>query len=48
MVEQKIENYLKNYARRKNLILIQEKMKFFTKTHENLLEIIPTTLQKYL
>lgn len=31
---QKIENYIKNYARRNKLTLLQEKTFFFTEMHE--------------
>jgi hypothetical protein len=32
--EKKIENYIKNYARRNNLMLEEERSQFFLETHE--------------
>ena len=44
--ERKIDNYIKNYARRNKLSLAQAKAKIFRETHEKILESIPQALQK--
>lgn len=44
----KIKNCLKNYAIRNKLTLTQARTKFFTKTNEKFLEIVPTKPQKLL
>ena len=46
--ERKIDNYIKNYARRNKLSLAQAQAKNFTETHEIFLESIPQALQKLL
>ena len=45
---QKIENYIKNYARRNTLTLVQPKAKIFTETHEKFLETIPSKIKRFL
>jgi hypothetical protein len=47
-VVEKLDNYLKNYARRNRLTLAQERVHFFTKTHEKFLEEIPKEINKYI
>ena len=42
---QKIENYLKNYAKRNKLTLAQARAKIFTETHEKFLETTRTKIQ---
>ena len=46
--ERKIENRIKNYARRNKLNLAQAKVNFFMETHEKFLESIPQAIQKLL
>ena len=46
--EHKIENYLKNYARRNRLTTAQAKERLFTETHEKFVESIPQLLKKLL
>ena len=46
--ERKIDNYIKNYARRNKLSLVQAQAIIFTETHEKFLESIPQALQKFL
>ena len=46
--ECKITNYLQNYARRNKLILAQAKEKFFSETHEKIVESVPHALKKIL
>ena len=46
--ECKIANYLQNYARRNRLKVTQAKEIFFTKTHENFVELVPQLLKKLL
>ena len=43
----KIENYLKNYARRNKLTLAQARAKFFTEMHEKL-EVVPIGIKIFL
>lgn len=44
----KIENYLKNYARKNKLTIARARTKFFIETHEKLLETIVAKLQKLI
>ena len=46
--EQKIENYLQNYARRNRLTIAQAKEKFFTETHEQFVELVLQLLKKIM
>jgi hypothetical protein len=46
--ERKIINYIKNYARRNRLTLIEARAQFFSETHEWFLEAIPEALFTYL
>ena len=46
--EHKIVNYLQNYARRNRLVIAQEKERFFTKTHEKFVELVPQLSKKIL
>ena len=46
--ERKIANYLKNYARRNELTIAQEREKFFFETHENFVESIPFALKNLM
>ena len=46
--ERKLANYIQNYARRNGLTLAQARARFFTETHERLLEAIPQELKKVL
>ena len=46
--EHKIANYLQNYSRRNRLTIAQEKEKFFTKTHEKFVELMPQLLKNIL
>ena len=46
--ERKIANYLQNYARRNRLMTAQANVRFFTKTHEKLVELVPQILKKLL
>jgi len=44
----KIKNYIKNYAKRNKLTLVQAKAEFFTKTHEKFIESVPTKIKRFL
>ena len=46
--ENNIADYLQNYARRNKLTIAQAKEKFFTKTHEKFVELVPQFLKKLL
>jgi DNA polymerase III delta subunit len=46
--ERKINNYIKNYARRNQLTLSKEQEQFFMETHERFLEAIPEEIRKYI
>ena len=46
--EHKIMNYLQNYARRNRMTIAQAKDKFFSETHEKLMESVPHSLKKLL
>jgi DNA polymerase III delta subunit len=46
--ERKLKNYIQNYARRNGLTLAQARARFFTETHEKLLEALPQELKKFL
>ena len=46
--ERKIDNYIKNYARRNKLSFIQAQAKFLIETHEKFLENIPQELENFL
>ena len=44
----KNENYLKNYAKRNKLTLMQVRDNFFIKTHKTFLETIPSEIKRFL
>jgi hypothetical protein len=46
--EHKIENYIRNYARRNNLSLAEARSWFFSETHEIFLEAIPEALFQHI
>ena len=46
--ERKIANYVQNYVRRNILTIAQAKERFFTETHENVVELVPHILKKLL
>ena len=46
--ERKIDNYIKNYARRNKLSFVQAQAKFLTETHEKFLEGIPQAFENFL
>ena len=46
--EHKTKNYFKNYARRKNLSLIEARARFFSETHETFLESVSKVLFQYI
>jgi hypothetical protein len=45
--ERKIDNYIKNYARRNKLSFVQEQENFLTETHKKFLEGIPQALENF-
>ena len=44
----KIENYIKNYARRNKFTLMKARSKLFTKTHEKFLENVLCGIKIFL
>jgi hypothetical protein len=46
--ERKTENYIKNYARRNNLSLSEEREGFFSEIQKTFLEVLPEVLFQYI
>ena len=46
--ERKIDNYIKNYARRNKLSFAQAQAKFITEAREKFLESIPQAFENFL
>lgn len=44
----KIVNYIQNYARRNKLTIAKAKEKFFTESHEKIIEVVSHELKKLI